>query len=68
MPAARAAGIKPAAHDPRLQTALLDGRPVSQVTEDYLAWLCERFAAEGKRVFVLVWDGVTGPAPWLRPV
>jgi len=32
------------------------GRPVSQVTEDYLGWLCERFAAEGKRVFVLVWD------------
>lgn len=34
----------------------VDGRPVSQVTEDYLGWLCERFAAEGKRVFVLVWD------------
>jgi DDE superfamily endonuclease len=32
------------------------GRPVSQVTEDYLGWLCERFAAEGKRVFALVWD------------
>ena len=32
------------------------GRPVSQVTEDFLAWLCEHFAAEGKRVFVLVWD------------
>ena len=34
----------------------VDGRPVSQVTEDYLGWVCERFAAEGKRVFVLVWD------------
>jgi hypothetical protein len=34
----------------------VDGRPVSQVTEDYLGWLCERFAGEGKRVFVLVWD------------
>jgi hypothetical protein len=34
----------------------VEGRPVSQVTEDFLAWLCERFAAEGKRVFVLVWD------------
>ncbi len=33
-----------------------DGRPVSQVTEDFLGWACERFAAEGKRVFVLVWD------------
>ena len=34
----------------------VQGRPVSQVTEDYLAWLCGLFAAEGKRVFVLVWD------------
>ncbi|HSD62042.1 MAG TPA: IS630 family transposase [Burkholderiales bacterium] len=34
----------------------VEGRPVSQVTEDYLGWLCERFAAEGKKVFVLVWD------------
>jgi DDE superfamily endonuclease len=34
----------------------VEGRPVSQVTEDFLAWLCERFAAEGKTVFVLVWD------------
>ena len=34
----------------------VEGRPVSQVTEDYLGWLCQRFAKEGKRVFVLVWD------------
>ena len=34
----------------------VEGRPVSQVTEDFLAWVCGRFAAEGKRVFVLVWD------------
>jgi DDE superfamily endonuclease len=34
----------------------VEGRPVSSVTEDFLAWLCERFAAEGKKVFVLVWD------------
>jgi DDE superfamily endonuclease len=34
----------------------VEGRPVSQVTEDYLGWLCAQFAAEGKRVFVLVWD------------
>jgi len=32
------------------------GRPVSQVTEDYLAWLCERLAAESKKGMVLVWD------------
>ena len=34
----------------------VEGRPVSQVTEDYLGWLCQRFAQEGKKVFVLVWD------------
>jgi transposase len=34
----------------------VEGRPVSQVTEDFLAWLCGRFAREGKKVFVLAWD------------
>src|SRR5512144_2433402 len=34
----------------------VEGRPVSQVTEDYLGWLCQRFGREGKKVFVLVWD------------
>jgi hypothetical protein len=32
------------------------GRPVSAVTEEFLGWACERFAAEGKKVFALVWD------------
>jgi hypothetical protein len=36
------------------------GRPVSQVTEEFLAWACERLAAEGKRALLLVWDN----APW----
>jgi hypothetical protein len=34
----------------------VDGRPVSQVTEDFLGWVCGTLAAEGKKVFVLVWD------------
>jgi hypothetical protein len=34
----------------------VDGRPVSQVTEDVLGWACGQLAAEGKRVLVLVWD------------
>lgn len=33
-----------------------DGRPVSATTEEFLGWVCERLAAEGKTVFVLVWD------------
>ena len=39
-----------------MMVRFVDGRPVSHVTEDFLAWACEQFAAEGKRVFVLVWD------------
>jgi hypothetical protein len=34
----------------------VQGRPVSQVTEDFLAWLCERLAAEGRKALLLVWD------------
>jgi hypothetical protein len=34
----------------------VDGRPVSQVTEDFLGWVCDRLAAEGKTALLLVWD------------
>jgi len=37
----------------------VQGRPVSQVTEDFLAWLCARLAAEGKRALLLVWDNAS---------
>ena len=32
------------------------GRPVSQVTEEFLAWACERLAAEGKKALLMIWD------------
>jgi hypothetical protein len=38
----------------------VEGRPVSQVTEDYLAWVCQRLEQEGKKALLLVWDN----APW----
>lgn len=38
----------------------VDGRPVSDVTSDFLAWGCERLAAQGKTAWLLVWDN----APW----
>jgi len=38
----------------------VDGRPVSRVTTAFLAWLCQRLAAERKRVLVLLW----GNASW----
>jgi len=37
----------------------VQGRPVSQVTEDYLGWLCERLGAEGKAALLLVWDNAS---------
>jgi hypothetical protein len=37
----------------------VQGRPVSQVTEDFLAWVCARLAAEGKRALLLVWDNAS---------
>jgi transposase len=35
------------------------GRPVSQVTEDFLAWVCGVLAAEGKTALLLVWDNAS---------
>ena len=40
----------------RMMLRFVTGRPVSQVTEDYLAWVCERLQAEGKAALLLVWD------------
>jgi hypothetical protein len=40
----------------RMMLRLVTGRPVSQVTEDYLAWVCEQLQAEGKTALLLVWD------------
>jgi len=37
----------------------VDGRPVSQVTEDYLAWVCGELAKEGKKALLLVWDNAS---------
>lgn len=37
----------------------VDGRPVSQVTEDFLAWACKRLAAEGKTALLLIWDNAS---------
>src|SRR3712207_8652474 len=40
----------------RVLLRFVEGRPVSRVTTDFLAWGAGRLAAEGKRVWVLVWD------------
>src|SRR5262245_43675747 len=40
----------------RMLLRFVAGRPVSQVTEAYLAWVCEQLRAEGKKALLLVWD------------
>jgi DDE superfamily endonuclease len=37
----------------------VEGRPVSQVTCDYLAWVTQKLAAEGKKALLLVWDNAS---------
>ena len=49
----------------------VDGRPVSAVTAQFLAWCCDRLAAEGTTTWVLIWDNaswhVSGDVRrWLR--
>lgn len=35
------------------------GRPISGVTTQFLEWVCERLAAEGKRALLLIWDNAS---------
>jgi transposase len=37
----------------------VQGRPVSQVTEDFLGWVCTQLAAAGKKALLLVWDNAS---------
>jgi len=37
----------------------VEGRPVSQVTEEFRAWICEAPAKEGKRALLLIWDNAS---------
>ena len=43
----------------RLLLRFVDGRPVIQVTIDFLQWVYKGLAKEGKKVLVLVWDNAT---------
>jgi len=37
----------------------VQGRPVSQVTCDFLAWLAEQMTKQGKKALVLLWDNAS---------
>ncbi len=43
----------------RMHLRFVAGRPVSLVTTDFLAWLCEQVQAQGKHVLVLIWDNAS---------
>ena len=43
----------------RMHLRFVSGRPVSQVTIDFLEGLCEQVQAQGKRVLVLIWDNAS---------
>lgn len=45
--------------DGRMHLRFVEGRPVSQVTTDFLEWVCEQVAAHGKHVLVLIWDNAS---------
>jgi transposase len=43
----------------RMHLRFVSGRPVSQVTTDFLEWLCEQREIQGKEVLVVVWDNAS---------
>jgi transposase len=45
--------------DERMLLRVVDGRPVSAVTTQFLDWCCGRLAAQGKTALLLVWDNAS---------
>jgi hypothetical protein len=49
--------VRPAPDAPEdVWLRFVDGRPVSAVTTQFLAWCCQRLSAQGTATLVLVWD------------
>jgi transposase len=43
----------------RMRLRFVSGRPISQVTTDFLEWICEQVQAQGKHILVLIWDNAS---------
>jgi hypothetical protein len=43
----------------RVWLRFVDGRPVSAITTQFLAWCCERLRADGTTALLLVWDNAS---------
>jgi transposase len=52
--------LRPPAGAPgRMLLRFVDGRPVSGITTQFLAWCCAELAAEGKKALLLIWDNAS---------
>jgi hypothetical protein len=47
------------AEDGAMWLRFVAGRPVSAASAEFLAWVCERLALEGKKALLLVWDNAS---------
>ncbi len=45
--------------DEQMWLRFVDGRPVSELTIQYIGWCCDRLEALGKKVLLLVWDNAS---------
>jgi transposase len=45
--------------DEQMLLRFVDGRPVSAITTQFLAWCSDRLAAQGKTALLLVWDNAS---------
>lgn len=43
----------------RMWLRFVDGRPVSDLSTQFLDWCCQRLAAQGKRAWLLIWDNAS---------
>jgi transposase len=50
---------QPMAQPDTIWVRFVEGRPVSAISEQFLHWVCQRLAQQGKRVLVLIWDNAT---------
>ncbi len=41
----------------KVSVRFVEGRPVGDITAQFLEWLCARVAEEGKKALVVIWDG-----------
>ncbi len=50
---------EPVGHAEQVWLRFVDGRPVSAVTTQFLAWCCRKLEALGARVWVVIWDNAS---------